>query len=146
LWLVFFSLASRYLDQSAFAALEHLPALPMALKVTFALAWETITPWHWAQWIIAAAGLGMLFLAGNAVSHYKTGNWSTLSHQWPSQIRLMAFLQRLRSLATIALLLMALGALLLQYRSWQKHVSVPSTWIAALERFYQMPSQPPSQQ
>lgn len=41
---------------------------------------------------------------------------------------------------------MALGALLLQDRAWQTYVSIPPDWIVALERFYQMPSQLPSQQ
>lgn len=48
----------------------------------------------------------------------------------------MTGLQRLRTLATIALLFMALGALLLQDQTWQAHVSVPESWIAALKQFY----------
>ena len=135
--LVLVSLTLHHLDLAAWFALKNVPALPLALKVSLAIDWSHLAPWHWAQWIIAGAGAGMLALAGNARSHDVNGNWRAYRQRWPQNIRLMTGLQRLRTLATIALLLMALGALLLQDQTWQTHLSVPESWVAALKRFYQ---------
>ncbi|MBI5772466.1 MAG: hypothetical protein HZA89_01840 [Verrucomicrobia bacterium] len=130
------SLTLHNLDRAALLEVANLPALPLALKVLLAIDWAHLSPWHWAQWIIAGAGAGMLALAGNARSHDVNGNWREYRQRWPQNIRLMTGLQRLRTLATTALLLMALGALLLQDRTWQTYVSVPGNWLQSLEQFY----------
>jgi len=49
----------------------------------------------------------------------------------------MTALSRVRRLATVALLVMSLGALLLQDRTWQTYFPVPASWMTALENFYQ---------
>ena len=134
--LVVVSLTLHNLDLNSWAALNGVAALPLALKVLLAIDWTHLAPWHWAQWLIASAGVGMLVLAGNARSHDVNGNWREYRQRWPQNIRLMTGLQRLRTLATLALLLMALGALLLQERAWQTYLSVPASWLTALEQFY----------
>jgi hypothetical protein len=134
--LMFVSLTLHHVNWSHWRALEGVAALPLALKVSLALDWVHLKPWHWAQWIVAGAGLGMLALAGNAQSHAANANWAEFRQRWPLHIRLMTLLRRVRTLATIALLLMAFGALALQWRGWQRHVPLPARWVAALEQFY----------
>jgi hypothetical protein len=136
--LVVVSLTLHNLNLASRAALKGVPALPLALKVSLAIDWTHLAPWHWAQWIIAGTGFGMLLLAGNARSHDVNGNWREYRQRWPRNIRLMTGLQRTRTLATIALLLMALGALLLQDWSWQAHLPVPESVIRGLEDFYRI--------
>ena len=136
--LVVVSVAFHNLNLASWSELKGVPALPLALKVSLAINWTQVAPWHWAQWIIAGTGLGMLVLAGNARSHDVNGNWREYRRRWPQNIRLMTGLQRTRTLATIALLLMALGALLLQDRSWQANLPVPESMIRGLEHFYRI--------
>jgi hypothetical protein len=116
-------------------------SLPLAARVSLGWGWTRLAPWHVALWTIAAAGAGMLLLAGNACSHHANGNWTQYRQRWPQNIRWMTALSRVRRLATVALLVMALGALLLQdpARTWQAYVPVPASWVTALEDFYQWP-------
>jgi hypothetical protein len=136
--LVLFSLVLHNIRLGAWMDLGKVAALPGALKVLLAVDWGNYKPWHWAQWIIAVSGLGMLVIAGNARSHVVNGNWETFSQRWPSHIRRMTGLSRIRSLATIILLMMALGALSLANRSWLNWVPVPERWIHAMEKFYEV--------
>ncbi len=48
----------------------------------------------------------------------------------------MTLLQRVRALATISLLVMALGALAMQEQFWRAYITVPRLGYTALERFY----------
>jgi hypothetical protein len=137
--LVGVSLTLHILDLASWASLKGVSALPLVLKVLLAIGWTHLAPWHWAQWIIAVTGVGMLALAGNARSHDVNGNWREYRQRWPQNIRLMTGLQRLRILAILALLLMGLGALLLLDRSWQAHLPVPESVIRGLEHFYRIP-------
>lgn len=132
------SVTVHTIDPVSWATTKNVPALPLALRVSLAIDWAHIEPWHWAQWVIAGTGLGMLALAGNARSHDENGTWRDYRQRWPRNIRLMIGLQRVRKLATVALLLMALGALLLQDRTWQNHVPLPQSWITAMEQFYRL--------
>jgi hypothetical protein len=111
-------------------------SLPLTVTVSLGWHWPRLAPWHVALWTIAAAGAGMLMLAGNACSHYANGNWSQYRQRWPQNIRWMTALSRVRRLATISLLVMSLGALLLQDHTWQTYVPVPAGWVTALEEFY----------
>ena len=79
----------------------------------------------------------MLLLAGNACSHHANGNWTQYRQSWPQNVRLMTALSRVRRLAVVALLVMSLGALLLQDRTWQEYLPVPAGWVSAMEEFYQ---------
>ncbi len=132
--LVLASLILHYLNVASWSQLQSIPALSVALKILLAMDWSHITPWHWAQWVIACSGLGMFFLAGNARSHDVNGNWTKFRASYPTQIRVMTGLQRLRTLATIALLLMGLGALFIQ----QSYMPLPPAWNKALKDFYQV--------
>ncbi len=136
--LVLVSLVDRYVDWNAMADMESLPAL-LPLKVFLAIRWEQIAPWHWAQWIMAGAGLGMFALAGHARSHDLAGNWAAYYPKCSWHLDLMTALRRLRYLAFVALLLMVFGALLLHDGIWLAYFSVPETWITALKRFYRIP-------
>ena len=51
-------------------------AVRVSLGVGVGLGGARLAPWDWALWIIAAAGVGMLLLAGNACSHHATGTWT----------------------------------------------------------------------
>ena len=115
-------------------------SVPMAVRVSLGWGWARLAPWHLALWIIAAAGAGML-LAGNACSHHANGDWSQYRQRWPQNIRWMTALSRVRRVATVALLVMSFGALLLQDqdRTWQKYVPVPAGWVTTLEGSYQFP-------
>ncbi len=114
---------------------------PLAARVLLGWGWQRLEVWHWAQGIIAVSGVGMLLLAGNACSQHSNGNWSHYRQSWPQDVRCMTALSRVRLLATVALLVMALGALLLQDpdRQWQAYVPVPANWVTWLEDFYQWP-------
>jgi hypothetical protein len=138
------ALTLHFQDPVSWEVLRPLPALPLPLKVALALDWARLAPWHWAQWAIALAGAGMLALAGHARSQEVNGNWPDYWRRSAWHLGLMTGLRRVRSLATIALLLMALGALLLLDPAWQAWLRVPPAWITALEQFYQIPSPPPS--
>ena len=80
----------------------------------------------------------MFWLAGHAVSNTANHNWADFyrrSARWA--VPLMSGWKRLRVLAIAALLVLALGALLLPYRaSWENHVPVPEAWFTALEQCY----------
>jgi hypothetical protein len=132
------SLLLLHVDLARLAALSWLQALPLALKVTLAVDWAHYRPWHWAQLVIAVSGVGMFWLAGRAVSNARNGNWDDFYRQsagWA--VPLMTRLQRLRVLAVVALVVMGLGALLVEYRDqWTVHVPVPPGWLAALAEFY----------
>ena len=78
----------------------------------------------------------MLALAGNARSHDVNGNWEQFRLSSPYSLKMMTWLQRMRMLATISLLLMAMGALAMQERFWLEYVAVPESWVMAMERFY----------
>ncbi|MEQ1751865.1 MAG: hypothetical protein ABL974_20755, partial [Prosthecobacter sp.] len=131
------SLILLSIDLRDWQTLQHIPALTLPVKVMFAIDWRHIMPWHWAQWVIALTGVGMLWLAGQAKSHADTGNWGDYATGFPQKLWLMTGLVRVRSLATLALLLMGAGALLLlQEPFWQPHV--PPTWVRALKVFYHL--------
>jgi hypothetical protein len=134
--LVVGSLVAHGIDPTYWEVLKKLPALQFVFKVAFAIDWAHFAPWHIVQWIIAGSGIGMLWVAGDALSHDRNGNWSTYRQKLPSKIRLMVAFERVRYLGVVALLLMAIGALLLLDRGWQKYVPVPEQWVAAMERFY----------
>ena len=112
-------------------------SLSLPVKVFSGIGWARLGPWHWALWIIAGTGTGMLLLAGNACSHYLNGNWTQFRRDWLQNIRWMTALYRIRRLATVALLAMAFGALLLQDRTWQDFVPVPGNWVTAIDNFFQ---------
>ena len=138
---VVFTVASLVLlgvDLSTLWALRPLQALPLAAKVTLAVDWARYAPWHWAQLVIALSGVGMFWLAGKAVSNARNDNWPNFYQQnagWA--VPLMTGLRRVRVLATVALVVMGLGALLVEYRDqWTAYVPVPAEWLTALARFY----------
>lgn len=127
------------LNDRSWAAVQDISALPLAVKVAFAVDWQHIRIWHWMQWTTAAAGLGMLWHAGNARSQDVNDNWQNYCRHWRRHILLMECLRRVRTLATLATLTLAAGALLIGYRaSWQNHVSLPANWIHSMEKFYQV--------
>lgn len=138
--LVGFGFVVHWVDPAAWPAWAPVRSLPLPLRVLLGLEWAGLRPWHWAQWGIAACGLGMLALAGNARSHEAHGNWRAFRQHCSGHVRLMTGLRRLRNLSTWALLVMALGALLLQDRKWQEWVPVPQGWITTLEGFYTPPA------
>lgn len=115
---------------------DFLTALPLAVRVSLGAGWNQLAAWHVALWIIAAAGVGMLLLAGNACSHHANGNWKQYRRRWPQNIRWMTALSRVRRLATVALLVMSFGALLLQDDTWRNYIPIPAGWVTALEGFY----------
>ncbi|HMO65200.1 MAG TPA: hypothetical protein PKE47_08270, partial [Verrucomicrobiota bacterium] len=133
------SLTLHFLDPVSWEALRPLPALPPPLKVALAVDWARLAPWHWLQWTIALAGAGMLALAGHARSQDVNGNWRDYWGRCAWHLGLMTLLQRIRALATIFLLVLALGGLLLMDPAWQTWLRVPPGWITALEQFYQLP-------
>lgn len=135
--LVLLSLVLHSIDRESWVAWNKVPAIPLALKVSLAIDWQHIALWHWAQWVIAASGAIMLALAGNARSHDVNGNWEEYRRSSPHAITWMTLLQRVRALATISLLVMALGALAMQEQFWRAYIAVPETWIRALERTVQ---------
>lgn len=123
-------------DMGSSEAWGKLQELPLPLKVSLAIGWINLGPWHWAQWTIAGTGILMLAIAGNAHSHNVNGNWYEYRWRWSRHIHVMTYLQRLRALSTLALLIMAFGGLLLQYPSWLWFGPVPEYWRATLDRVY----------
>ncbi len=121
---------------------QDLMAVHVLVKAVAAVDWHSYQPWHWAQWIIAGCGIGMLWIAGEAVGNDTTGNWKKFSKKWPTYNRLMIGLRRIRTLATIALLIMGLGALSLVSRGWMNYVPVPDGMIQAMEQFYGVEAAP----
>lgn len=80
----------------------------------------------------------MFWLAGRAVSNARNHNWADYyrrSAGWA--VPLMTGLRQLRVLGTVALVVRALEALLLEYRAaWEQLVPVPAAWFTTLEQFY----------
>lgn len=120
----------------------QLPALPLVLKVLLGLDWARYAPWHYAQWVVAAASLLMLRLAGEARSHSVNGNWEAYRRDSPWDIHIMVGLKRIRLLATIAWLGMGLGALALHEQARLSQVPVPEKWFDAWQNFYRRPGWP----
>ncbi|HRI15424.1 MAG TPA: hypothetical protein PLX89_20705 [Verrucomicrobiota bacterium] len=137
--LALLSFTLHFADLVSWGDLPSHRTLPLPLKVALATGWERLAPWYWAQWLIALAGAGMLALAGHARSQDRNGNWRDYWQRSPWHLPLMIGLQRVRVLATGALLLMVFGALVLQYLqdpSSKGHDRVPEGSIAAFEHFY----------
>ena len=131
-------LVCHLLKLSSWISLQGLPAVPQAVKVLLAVDWAHVAPWHWAQLVSAAAGVGMFTLAGHAMSQDRNGNWDNYMRECPRHLARMAGLRRVRTLTTITLLLLGLGALLVEYQPWQGRHTPPAEVVEALEKFYQI--------
>ena len=131
-------LVVHLLRLSDWFSLQGVPAVPQAFKVLLAVDWAHMAPWHWAQLVSAVAGLLMFKLAGHAVSQDRNGNWAAYMRECPQHLAWMTGLSRVRTLMTIGLLLMGLGALLVEYRPWAERVSLPAGVLGAWEEFYQL--------
>ena len=80
----------------------------------------------------------MFTLAGHAMSQDRNENWDNYMRECPRHLARMAGLRRVRTLTTITLLLLGLGALLVEYQPWQGHYTPPAGVMEALEKFYQI--------
>ncbi len=86
------------------------PAVPVWLEYVLILDWSTLEVWDWVNLVIAVTGAPMLFIAGSAVAYYKAGR--DYGKEKPWSLPVMHGLWRLRTLAVVAGLLLALGSVL----------------------------------
>lgn len=124
-----------WLAGSGHVEIAALRDLPLPVRVLTGLGWSRWGLWHAVLGLIGLCGWLMLMLAGHAQSQHETGNWPHYERR-PQHLVWMTALRRLRNLATIALLLLALGSLLLLDETWPRWLHIPASWLAALEGFY----------
>lgn len=97
------------------------PAVPFWLGYLFILDWSALEIWHWMNLMVAVTGVPMLLIAGSAVAAYRAG--LDYGEERPWSLPVMHRLWRLRRLAVIASLLLALGSIL---------VHLQPEWLAIL--------------
>ena len=107
--------------------------VPLWLEYMLILDWSRLAPWHWANLVIAVTGIAMLWLAGNAVAAYKAGmDYGT---ETPWSLPTMHGLWRLRTLAVIATLVLALGSVVVHLApGWLDYL--PARQAQAVIGFY----------
>lgn len=133
--LMCFVLIDRYSDFSLWQQYQNPDAVPVPLKLVLGMQWSHLPPWHVAMLLIAGSGLGMLALSGNARSHKANDNWDAYAQAgMPMQLWLMNALAKVRSLATVAFLLLGLGMCLISFPEWRQHL--PASLLLRLEHFY----------
>ncbi len=111
------------LKASDYAAVRDFSA-PAFTKIWLAMDWSEVAPWHWIQWGSATLGLGMLAIAGNALSHRNNQAWGDLHHdRW---LPVMTWLHRLRRVATVVWFFLCL-IYLLRFSGW-----LPDAWFHVL--------------
>ena len=126
----------RHVDPVRWSRLSKVEGVWTPVKALLALDWSHFPPWHWAIFVSAVCGIGMLALAGGAVS-------CSVNKKWPPpglgrKVKVMAGFRRVRSLATVALLLFSLGALFIAHTPWHAHVPLPVSWYGAMKKFYRV--------
>ena len=126
----------RHVDPVRWSRLSKVEGVWTPVKALLALDWSHFPPWHWAIFVSAACGLAMLALAGGAVSCAANKKWPPPGLGW--KVKTMEALVRVRSLATVALLLFSLGALFIAHTPWHAHVPLPTSWYSAMKKFYRV--------
>jgi len=107
--------------------------MPSWLKYLFILNWSRLEPWHWVNLAVAVIGGVMLYLSGRAVASYKAG--LDYSEEKPWSLPTMLILRRLRTLAVIATLILALGSIVVHRQpGWLGFL--PERQAQALRDFY----------
>jgi len=107
--------------------------VPFWLEYLFILDWSRLEPWHWANLSIAVTGIAMLLIAGNAVAAYKAG--LDYGQETPWSLPAMHLLWRLRTLAVVATLLLALGSVVVHLQpGWLDYL--PARQAQAVAEFY----------
>ncbi len=129
-------LFARHVDPVRWSRLSKVEGVWTPVKALLALDWSHFPPWHWAIFVSAVCGLGMLALAGGAVSCAANKKWPPPGLGW--KVKAMEALVRVRSLATVALLLFSLGALFIAHTPWHAHVPLPKSWYSAMKKFYRV--------
>ena len=111
-------------------------ALPAPLQLVLGMQWRRVPPWHWALLLMQLSGFGMLWISGGACSRHALGTWGDYARtrQLRVHLRRMRTLFRVRSLATIVLLLLGLGMCLISFPELHHHL--PPALMQRLERFY----------
>ena len=128
-------LIAEYCDFGLWKEFRNAAAVPIPLKVALGMGWGHIPPWHWALLIVEATGLGMLAIAGKARSHRASDNWEDYAQSGMQRdLWLMDKLSRLRSLATIFMLVLGLGMCLISFPEGRRHL--PDSLLQRLEYFY----------
>ncbi|WP_165742100.1 hypothetical protein [Candidatus Thiosymbion oneisti] len=108
-------------DIESLLRLPDWPAVAFWLEYVLILDWSALEVWHWVNLVIAVTGALMLFIAGSAVASYRAGLDYGEEKSW--SLPVMHGLWRLRTLAVIAGLLLALGSVL---------VHLQPEWLAVL--------------
>jgi len=116
--------------------LPSLPAVSFWLEYLLILDWSGLEPWHWASLVIALTGAAMLWLAGDAIAadacHDSKPDYG---RERPWSLPTMYKLWRLRRLAVIATLLLALGSIVVHRQDdWLDYL--PERQAQALRDFY----------
>ena len=124
-----------YCDPAVWQQFRDSSAVPIPLKLVLGMQWGHIPPWHWALLTVAISGIGMFVIAGNACSHKRNGNWASYARSGlQKKLWLMSTLSRVRSIATIIMLLLGLGMCLISFPEWRAHL--PDVLLHQLESFY----------
>lgn len=129
-------LFARHVDPARWSRLSKVEGVWTPVKALLALDWLHFPPWHWAIFVSAVCGIGMLALAGGAVSCAANKKWPPPGLGW--KVKAMESLVRVRSLATVALLFFSLGALFIAHTPWHAHVPLPASWYSAMKHFYRV--------
>lgn len=129
------SVVYGYYDEHVHPDFEDPHAVWLPIKVFLGLDWKYIAPWHWALFVLELSGLIMLYQAADALSHARSNNWHAFAkHDLSSKLELMAFLERIHSLAFIAFFNLGLGMCIVSFPAWQEHL--PDNLVAQLKSFY----------
>lgn len=127
----------QFLDFKAFRAWRQSDpsgVVPASWETFLSIRWTELAPWNWLQLVAAAAGAGILFMASNALSHMRTGNWANYRKSWGWRHGWMTFLRRVNFGASMSVMVLALGALALHSEPIRSKLSAPL--VQAVDSFY----------
>lgn len=127
----------EFVDPTIWSSLsqqDRFRAVPAVWETFFAIRWAELAPWNVCQLIAAAAGIGILIIAGDALSHQRTGNWAEYHKKLAWHHGWMTFWRRINFGASLGVMILALGAMLIQYESARRHL--PRPMLERVESFY----------
>ncbi|NKB60971.1 MAG: hypothetical protein GKR95_02115 [Gammaproteobacteria bacterium] len=106
---------------------------PVYWEYLLIMDWSSLRLWDWAHLVTAVTGVGMIWIAGNALGNYK--NNVDYSEECPSMVKVMTGLNRVRTLAVVVALGIALGSVVVNLKPEWVEEYVP-VWAEGIQGFY----------
>ena len=129
--IVWFAISLLHIDQ--LKQITGWTGAPVYWEYLLIMDWSSLKLWDWAHLVTAVTGVGMIWIAGNALGSYR--NKVDYSEERPSMVKAMTGLRRTRTLAVIAALGIALGSVVINLKPELVEEYVP-VWAEGIQGFY----------